>query len=66
MITTIKVKGMSCNHCVMSVQKALEEMEGVQSAQVDLEMGQAVVDHDRPMDPTLVKDRIERAGFELG
>jgi copper chaperone len=66
MITTIKVKGMSCNHCVMTVKKALEGMEGVQAVQVDLEMGQAVVDHEQPMDISLVKDRIERAGFQLG
>jgi len=29
MATTLKVKGMSCQHCVMSVTKALGQLEGI-------------------------------------
>ena len=32
----IKVKGMSCNHCVMAVTKALNEVDGVRDVKVDL------------------------------
>jgi copper chaperone len=66
MLTTVKIKGMSCNHCVMTVKKALEDIHGVGSAQVDLEMGRATVEHDDPIDMSLLQDRIERAGFEIG
>ena len=31
---TLKIDGMSCGHCVMSVQKALRALEGVQVDQV--------------------------------
>ncbi|MCL4798934.1 MAG: heavy-metal-associated domain-containing protein [Burkholderiales bacterium] len=41
--TTLKVTGMTCNHCVMSVTKALKQVPGVQSAEVSLEKAQAVV-----------------------
>ena len=33
----IKIKGMSCNHCVASIQKALSALEGVKSVDVSLE-----------------------------
>lgn len=43
---TLKVTGMSCGHCVQTVSGALEGINGVRSAQVDLEAGRAVVDYD--------------------
>ena len=44
--TTIKISGMTCGHCVRSVTQALEGVDGVKSAQVDLTAGQARVDYD--------------------
>jgi copper chaperone len=44
--TTLKVKGMSCGHCVQTVQTALESVEGVEEARVDLREARAVVDFD--------------------
>jgi copper ion binding protein len=44
--TTLKIQGMTCNHCVMRVAKALKGTAGVQDAQVDLQKGQAVVTYD--------------------
>ena len=41
--TTLKVSGMTCNHCVMAVTKALGKVPGVESADVSLETAQAVV-----------------------
>ncbi|MCQ1536723.1 heavy-metal-associated domain-containing protein [Methanosarcina sp. KYL-1] len=43
---TIKIEGMSCKHCVMAVKKAIEAVDGVQKAEVDLEKKQAVVEYD--------------------
>ncbi len=40
-MTTIRIKGMSCHHCVASVTKALEELPGVTDVRVDLEGGTA-------------------------
>lgn len=34
--TTLKVEGMTCNHCKMSVEKALQGVSGVEGVQVDL------------------------------
>ena len=44
--STLKVQGMTCNHCVMRVAKALKSLPGVQDAQVDLQKAQAVITYD--------------------
>lgn len=43
METKLKVTGMTCMHCVGAVKKALEQVPGVDSAEVSLDPGQAVV-----------------------
>ena len=42
----IQVEGMSCNHCKMAVEKALLNLEGVDSATVDLKKKIASVVYD--------------------
>ena len=41
---TIKIKGMTCNHCVMAVTKALEKIDGVKNVKVDLAKAEATFD----------------------
>jgi copper chaperone len=43
---TLAIQGMTCNHCVMRVQKALAEVPGVRKAVVTLEPGEAKIDYD--------------------
>ena len=40
---TIKIEGMMCGHCEATVKKALEALDGVQSAEVSHEKGTAIV-----------------------
>jgi len=63
---TIKIKGMSCQHCVKAVTKALSEIAGIKDVQVDLAKGEAAFDEAQPIDPELLRERIKKAGFELG
>ena len=44
--TTLKVTGMTCGHCVRSVSEAIGGLEGVQSADVQLDKGRATVVYD--------------------
>lgn len=44
--TTLKIEGMSCGHCVRAVSEALQEVDGVTVAEVDLEGGRATVAYD--------------------
>ncbi|MCR4559788.1 MAG: cation transporter [Bacteroidales bacterium] len=57
-----KVSGMSCNHCKMSVEKAIASIAGVESVEVDLPSGMAYVkgEHD---DNRLI-NAIKDLGFE--
>lgn len=40
---TLKVEGMTCNHCKMHVEKALNGVSGVEKVSVDLAKGEALV-----------------------
>jgi copper chaperone len=63
---TIKIKGMSCQHCVKAVTKTLSEIDGIKDIQVDLATGEATFDEVKPVDLELLQERIKRAGYELG
>ncbi|MDR3541680.1 MAG: heavy metal-associated domain-containing protein [Desulfosporosinus sp.] len=41
--TVLKIEGMTCMHCKMSVEKALMKVVGVTSVQVDLVNKQAII-----------------------
>ena len=62
-MTTIKIKGMSCQHCVASTTKALEGLAGVSNIQVDLDKGEAR--YEGNVDSQTVKEAIEKIGFEV-
>jgi copper chaperone len=53
---TLNIGGMSCQHCVQNVQKALDRIESVRSAEVSI--GRVTVDVD---DPAAQKDIIVKA-----
>lgn len=63
---TIKVKGMSCQHCVKAVIKALNEIEGVRNPTVDLSKGEASFEESQPVEEKVVRERIQKAGYEVG
>ena len=64
-MTTIKIKGMSCNHCVMAVTKALNEIDGIKDAKVDLQKGEATFEEVMLVDMNIVRERIKKAGYEV-
>jgi copper chaperone len=62
---TIKVEGMSCMHCQMRVRKAVEAVEGVQKADVNLQTKQVTIDYEEgKANIEKVKDAIREAGYE--
>lgn len=65
MATILKVKGMSCQHCVMSVTKALNQLEGIQNIQVDLQKGEVRFDNTKALVSNLIEKAIEEAGYEV-
>jgi copper chaperone len=61
----IKIRGMSCQHCVMAVTKALGGIEGIKEVRVDLEKGEATFTEEKPIDRALIRERIAKAGFDV-
>jgi len=61
---TIKIKGMSCNHCVMAVTRALSSIEGITNVSVDLKSGEATFEEAAPVDMNVIRERIKNAGYE--
>jgi len=62
---TIKIKGMSCNHCVMAVTKALSGIEGIKDIKVDLATGEATFVNEAAVDIKIIKDAVEKAGYDV-
>ncbi|MBA4395964.1 MAG: mercury transporter [Syntrophus sp. (in: bacteria)] len=63
---TIKVKGMSCSHCVKAVTEALAAVDGIDHVEISLEKGEATFDEMKPVDMSVIKEKIRKAGFEVG
>ncbi|EHJ08588.1 copper chaperone CopZ [Staphylococcus simiae] len=62
----LKVEGMSCAHCKSAVESALTELNGVDSAQVNLEQGNVEVQYDDSQVSTAqMKDAIEDQGYDV-
>lgn len=60
----LKVSGMSCGHCVSSVQKAVEEVGA--SGSVDLVSGQVEVSYDTAkVSLEQIKAAIEDQGYDV-
>jgi copper chaperone len=60
---TVKIKGMSCQHCVGSVKKALESIPGISQVNVDLEAAKATFENNG-VDKKEIKAAISGIGFE--
>lgn len=64
--TVLNVQGMSCNHCVSTVTKALNELQGVQSVNVDLKANTVTVSYDETASNLgQIKEAIEEAGYDV-
>ena len=61
-MTQIKIEGMTCNHCVMAVRRALSGVPGAEAVEVDLERGEATVQGDAI--PGALLAAIQDEGFE--
>jgi copper chaperone len=65
MAITLKVKGMSCQHCVMSVTKALGQLEGIKNVQVDLAKGEVRFDNTKGVESHRIEKAISDTGYEV-
>lgn len=59
------VKGMSCRHCQMAVERELRALPGVEGVKVDLATGRAEVRFAGEPDDEAVRRAVEEAGYQL-
>ena len=64
-IKEVSIEGMSCNHCKMSVEKAVGNIKGVTSVEVSLENKNAIVKSNVEIDEEKIKNAIEEEGFKV-
>lgn len=63
---TINVQGMTCGHCKKSVEGALNELDGVSGAEVNLEAGNVKVNYDEAkVSLEDMQEAIEDQGYDI-
>ncbi|MCM3597928.1 copper chaperone CopZ [Metabacillus idriensis] len=64
--TTLNVQGMSCGHCIKSIEGNIGKLSGVNSVKVNLDSGTVEVEFN-PDDVTLdkIKETIDDQGYEV-
>lgn len=61
---TIKIGGMSCQHCVASVARAVTGLQGV--LKTDISIGSATIDYDESkVKREQIEAAIEKAGYTV-
>ena len=61
MKTSIKIEGMSCQHCVMAVKKEIQKLD-VQN--LDVKIGEAIVEFDESkVNEDKIKNAVKEAGY---
>lgn len=62
---TLEITGMMCGHCEMAVKKALEAVDGVESADVSHEKGTAVVTLNKEVSNDVLKKSVEDKDYTV-
>ena len=65
MTKTVNIEGMMCAHCEANVKKALEALDGIESAVVSHEAGTAVIELSKEVDDDLIKQTIEDKDYKF-
>ncbi len=65
MTKTIHIEGMMCAHCEATVKKALEALDGVESAAVSHEAGTAVVTMTAPVADDALRDAVQAKDYTV-
>ena len=65
MTKALKVEGMMCAHCEARVKKALEAIDGVESAVADHVAGTAVVTLSAPVADELLRAAVEAQDYKV-
>lgn len=65
MKTTIKIEGMSCEHCANKVKTTLEKIENKSKIKVNLSKKEATITSNKKLDLKLLKEEIENLDYKV-
>ncbi len=63
MLVQLKIEGMHCGGCARAVQRALSEVEHVDSVDVKVDVGEALVRGADGVDPSALVAAVNGAGY---
>ena len=64
--TSFKIQGMTCQHCVQTIEKSVGKLAGVNEVAVNLANGQVGMDVDeRQVTEAMLRAAIEDAGYQV-
>ncbi|MBN1523451.1 MAG: heavy-metal-associated domain-containing protein [Spirochaetales bacterium] len=61
---TLKLEGMSCGHCAMTIQKALKDTAEVNDAHVDFDKKEAYITGADTVKASFLIKAVENAGYK--
>lgn len=62
----LDVKGMSCSHCVHAIESSINELDGIETVNVDLPSNKVTVSfNESEVQLANVKEAIEEAGYDV-
>ena len=65
MKTTIKIEGMSCEHCANKVKTTLEKIENKSKIKVNLSKKESTITSNKKLDLKLLKEEIENLDYKV-
>ncbi|MEU2034215.1 heavy-metal-associated domain-containing protein [Nocardia amamiensis] len=63
--TIVTVTGMTCGHCVASVNREINGIPGVTGVDIDLSSGRVTIASDGPVERGVIAAAVDEAGYEL-
>ncbi|MBU0905934.1 MAG: copper chaperone CopZ [Firmicutes bacterium] len=60
---TLQVQGMSCGHCVKSIENSVGALNGVEKVSVQLATGTVEIEFNNEVDVHQISDTIEDQGY---
>lgn len=60
---TYSIPNINCNHCVMTINNAIQALDGVDYAEADLASKTLTVDFDSPASDKLIRDTLISVNF---
>ena len=60
---TYSIPNINCNHCVMTINNAIQALDGVDYAEADLATKKLTVDFDSPANDELIRETLASVNF---